>query len=288
MAPSSVLEDLIMIIPEIIDHHSPKSQLYALLKKIARKEVEGLFNSSETKPVQFGPFGNLVFPYFKMGAIDSLNLFDLDELIIFSFYFVNRGKYKKVMDIGANIGLHTVVLSKCGYEVFAFEPDPQHYQVLKRNIELNEGKIIHANNAAVSSKSGQMEFIRVLGNTTGSHLAGSKKNPYGELEKFQVAVVDINQYINEMDLIKLDAEGHEKEIILATKIDNWLNTDSFVEIENEENANAIYNFFKDSKVNLFSQKRNWSRVEKLEDMPLSYHDGSLFISSKKQMPWSVR
>lgn len=287
MATSSILEDLIMVIPEIIDHHSPKSQLYALLKKIARKEVEGLFNSSETKPVQFGPFGNLVFPYFKMGTIDSLNLFDIDELIIFSFYFVNRGKYKKVMDIGANIGLHTVVLSKCGYEVFAFEPDPQHYQVLKRNIELNEGKAIHANNAAVSNKSGQMEFIRVLGNTTGSHLAGSKKNPYGELEKFQVAVVDINQYINEMDLIKLDAEGHEKEIILSTKIDNWLNTDSFVEIENEENANAIYNFFKDSRVNLFSQKRNWSKVESLDDMPTSYHDGSLFISSKKQMSWSA-
>jgi FkbM family methyltransferase len=222
-----------------------------------------------------------------MGAVDSLNLFDIDELIIFSFYFVNRGKYKKVMDIGANIGLHSLILNKCGYEVFAFEPDLQHYQILKRNIELNEGKAIHVNNAAISNKSGQMEFIRVLGNTTGSHLAGSKKDPYGELEKFQVAVVDINQYINEMDLIKLDVEGHEKEIILSTKVDNWLSTDSFVEIENEENAHAIYNFFKDSEVNLFSQKRNWSRVGSFEDMPLSYHEGSLFISSKKQMPWSA-
>ena len=92
MAPSFILEDLIMIIPEIIDHHSPKSQLYALLKKIARKEVERLFNSSESKPVLFGPFGSLLFPYFKMGTIDSLNLFDIDELIIFSFYFANRGK----------------------------------------------------------------------------------------------------------------------------------------------------------------------------------------------------
>jgi FkbM family methyltransferase len=274
-----------MVIPEIIDHHSPKSQLYALLKKIARKEVEDLFNSSEAKPIQFCPFGNLVFPYFKMGAVDSLNLFDLDELILFSFYLINRNRYKKVMDIGANIGLHSIVLNKCGYDVFTFEPDSQHYQVLKRNMELNDCKNVHANNAAVSNKSGQMEFIRVLGNTTGSHLAGSKKNPYGELEKLQVAVVDINQYINEMDLIKLDAEGHEKEIILSTKIDDWCNTDAIVEIENEENANAVYNFFKDSKVNLFSQKRNWSIVESLDDMPVSYRDGSLFISSKDNMPW---
>lgn len=285
MAPSSILEDLIMVIPEIIDHHSPKSHLYALLKRIAREEVERLFNSSKTKPVQFCPFGNLVFPYFKMGAIDSLNLFDLDELIIFSFYSINRNKYKKVMDVGANIGLHSIILNKCGYEVFTFEPDPQHFQFMKQNIELNDCNKIHANNAAVSNKCGQMEFIRVLGNTTGSHLAGSKKNPYGELEKIQVVVEDINQYINEMDLLKLDAEGHEKEIILSTKIDNWLNTDALVEIENEENASAIYNFFKDSKINLFSQKRNWRRVACLDDMPFSYRDGSLFISSKKQMPW---
>ena len=130
MAPSFILEDLIMVIPEIIDHHSPKSQLYALLKKIARKEVEGLFNSSETKPIQFGQFGNLVFPYFKMGAVDSLNLFDLDELILFSFYLINRNRYKKVMDIGANIGLHSIFLNKCGFDVFTFEPDSQHYKIL--------------------------------------------------------------------------------------------------------------------------------------------------------------
>lgn len=287
MAPSSILEDLILIIPEIIDHHSPKSQLYKLLKRIARKEVEELFNSSEIKSVKFQPFGSMIFPYFKMGAIDSLNLFDLDELIIFYFYFINRGKYKKVMDIGANIGLHTVILSKCGYEVFSFEPDPQHYQILQRNLKINDCKKAQANNAAVSNKSGQMEFIRVLGNTTGSHLAGAKKNPYGELEKFQVDVVNINHYINEMDLIKIDAEGHEKEIILSTKIDAWLNTDAFVEVENAENAEAIYSYFVNSQINLFSQKQNWTKVKSLDDMPISYHDGSLFISSKKQMPWST-
>ena len=287
MTASLILEDLIAVIPEITNHHSPTSRLYALLKRIVRNEVEVLFSDTDYKSVQFNAFGNLVFPYVKMGAIDSLNLFDLDELIIFSFYYINRNKYKKVMDIGANIGLHSIILNKCGYEVFTFEPDPKHFEFIKRNIELNDCNNIHALNAAISDKCGQMEFIRVLGNTTGSHLVGSKKNPYGELEKFQVEVADINQYINEMDLIKLDAEGHEKEIILSTKIDNWLNTDAFVEIENEENADAIYNFFKDSKINLFSQKRNWCRVACLDDMPFSYHEGSLFISSKKQMPWSA-
>jgi len=285
VASSTILSDLIMVLPKVIDNHAPTSQLHLLLKKIARREVEDIFKGSDGQPIDFEPFGSLIFPYFKMGAIDSLNLFDLDELIIFSFYFINRNRYKMVMDIGANIGLHTIILSKCGYEVFSFEPDPTHYQILTRNMALNDCRNVYPNNAAVSSKSGQMEFIRVLGNTTGSHLAGAKKTPYGELEKFQVDVKDINQYIDKVDLIKLDAEGHEKEILLSTKIEIWAKTDAFVEVENVENAKAIYSFFKDSPINLFSQKCNWRKIEHLDDMPVGYRDGSLFISSKSRMPW---
>ncbi|MEE9910680.1 MAG: FkbM family methyltransferase [Deltaproteobacteria bacterium] len=275
------------VLPGISNFHSPKSQLHMLLKRIARREVEMLFNCREAQKVKFEPFGSLVFPYFKMGAIDSLNLFDLDELIIFSFYFANREQYKKVLDIGANIGLHSIILSKCGYDVSSFEPDPEHHRILKRNIDLNECRNVHVHNAAVSNKSGTMEFVRVLGNTTASHLAGAKKNPYGDLERFQVTVADINQHIEAVDLIKLDAEGHEKDIILSTEIEAWLNTDAFVEVENAGNAEAIYRHFANSPVNLFSQKQNWAKVMRLEDMPVSYKDGSLFISAKAQMPWSA-
>ena len=34
-----------------------------------------------------GEIGNLNFPYFKMGNVDSVKLFGIDELIIFSFYY---------------------------------------------------------------------------------------------------------------------------------------------------------------------------------------------------------
>ena len=46
--------------------------------------------------------------------------------------------------------------------------------------------------AREKQEKGQLDFIRVLGNTTGSHIAGSKASPYGELEKFLVEVEDIN------------------------------------------------------------------------------------------------
>ena len=107
-----------------------------------------------------------------MGAIDSIDLFGLDELLIFSFYYRNRGLYKRAIDIGANIGLHSIVLSLCGIKVESYEPDPSHYKKLVRNIELNGISNMIFHQAAVSKENGVMQFVRVLGNTTSSHLVG--------------------------------------------------------------------------------------------------------------------
>jgi FkbM family methyltransferase len=244
-----------------------------------------LFCEQDAKVKDFKPFGELVFPYHKMGAVDSLNLFDLDELIIFSFYWMNRERYHRVLDIGANIGLHSIILSKCGYEVRSYEPDPQHFEILKRNLVLNNGSSVQAFNAAVSSRAGELEFVRVLGNLTASHLAGSKPNPYGDLERFPVRVEAIEPLISWADLIKLDVEGHEKEVLLATNREQWLSTDALVEIENESNAASVYEHFTTLGVRLFSQKTNWQLVRDVDDMPTSYRQGTLFITCKSEMPW---
>jgi hypothetical protein len=127
-----VLKDLLLSLPSVRDHHAPDSSLYGFLKQAARREIEELFTGDATDAIEFDPFGRLVFPYHNMGAVDSLNLFDIDELIIFSFYWANRNRYKRVVDIGANIGLHSILLSKCGYEVRSFEPDPEHFKILQR------------------------------------------------------------------------------------------------------------------------------------------------------------
>lgn len=281
----STLEDIVLTLPTIRDKHKTGTRLYTLLKRIARKEVENLFSVINGQPKQFGPFRDIVFPYFKMGVIDSLNLFDIDELIIFSFYWSNKGRYHNVLDIGANIGLHSIVLSKCGYIVRSYEPDPIHFDMLEKNVSINKCTNVQAFNSAVSDESGQMEFVRVLGNTTGSHLAGSKANPYGDLKRFPVKVESILPLIKWADLIKLDAEGHEKKILLATNHDHWIDTDALVEVENAGNAGAIYEHFKNLKVNLFSQKNNWSLVHGIRDIPNSYHEGTLFITCKEEMPW---
>ena len=286
MKQSSYLENLFLDLPSQANQHSPLSEVHIFLKQKAREEIIKLFpKESNQQAIDFKPFGELIFPYHKMGTIDSLNLFDLDELIIFSFYWKNKKFYKNTLDVGANLGLHSIIMAKCGFNVQSYEPDPTHFNILTDNIDLNQCSAVKPNNAAASTQSGEMEFTRVLGNTTGSHLSGAKTNPYGELERFKVQVADIRPLMAQVDLIKMDVEGHEKEILLATKNSDWKNTDALVEIQDANNAKAVYKHFKSIGVNLFAQKINWSKVADSDDMPTSYKEGTLFISCKDKMPW---
>ena len=281
----NTLGDIISSLPTISPLHSHKTTLYRVLEKAARMESEQAFANKEQNQKSFGPIGEFYFPYFEMGAINSIDLFGIDELILFSFYWANRNRYKKALDIGANIGLHSTVLAKCGYEVTLFEPDPTHFAKLKEVLAKNNIQSVTAHQAAVSDRTGAVEFVRVLGNTTSSHISGCKQ-PYGALERFEVPVFDIRQLIRKADLIKMDVEGHEATIIEATNSEDWNHTDAVIEVGSPEAARQIFDHLQKIQVNSFSQKKGWEKVSALEEMPSSYKEGSLFISKKKSMPWT--
>jgi FkbM family methyltransferase len=220
-----------------------------------------------------------------MGAVTSVDLFGLDELLIFSFYWANRDRYRRVGDLGANIGIHSIMLDRCGYEIKAFEPDNVHFDLLRNNLDANNCKNVTPIMKAVSTQDGELEYVRVLGNTTGSHLAGSKENPYGELETFTVPTLNIAGIMAWADLIKMDIEGHEKQVLLATSSDDWQGTDAFVEIGTAETASLVFTHLSSLGVNMFAQKINWVKVEKSSDLPTSYREGSLFLTLNSDMPW---
>lgn len=283
---TSIVSQLFEMLPLVSEHHARTSPVYQVLDRVARQELRPLFESSQPVAQEVPPFGALTFPYHPMGAVDTLDLFGLDELIIFSYYWANRSRYANVLDIGANLGLHSVILSRCGYAVRCFEPDPIHYALLQENLASNGVPTVEANNAAVSSEAGTLEFVRVLGNTTGSHLAGSKTDPYGELERFPVPVASIHDLVGWADLIKMDVEGHERDILLSLSKEEWASVDVLVEVGTPENARAIYERLSILGVGMFSQKCGWRRVDSMEGIPLTYKEGTLFISSKPTMPWT--
>ena len=282
----NILKNLLELLPQIPQYHSPNLPIYKYIEKTSRFSSFQLFGPNQRGEVDLGVIGKIDLPYFSMGAINSTHLFGLDELILFAFYFQNRNRYKKVADLGANIGLHSIVLSNLGFEVTSYEPDAIHFRKIKENTNANcrqnKPTLI---NKAISTEKGHVEFTRIKDNTTGSHISGAKDFCYGELEKITVETDSFKDIVSEFDFLKIDIEGYEAEVLLSTNAENWINTDAMIEVGSSKNRERIFNFFKDLDVNLFAQKKNWLKVKNLEDMPASYKEGSLFISCKEVVPW---
>lgn len=277
---------LIQSLIENPSQHSRDSSFYKTHEQELLNMLENSdLNSSKSGHESFEPFGDLHFPYREMGAINTIHLFGLDELIIFSYYWANKSRYKNVADLGANIGLHSLIMDRCGFSINSFEPDPIHVGVFQENIVNNKSVNITINQKAISDKSDTVEFIRVLGNTTGSHLAGAKEDPYGELETFSVETSDINEVLLNNDFVKMDIEGQEATAILSTKKDTWANVEMILEVGTEKNAKIIFEYLNEINVNMFSQKTGWNKVSDLADVPTSYKEGSLFLSVADEMSW---
>lgn len=267
--------------------HSCSTEWYKSFSDAIAKEVLLGHSPRINGTIQFGEVGIVDFPFYAMGNVDSSNLFGLDELILFSFYFQNKSKYKKVLDLGANIGLHTLVLTLLGYSVVSYEPDPIHVAQIRKVLEKNKvfsGGIVEA---AVSDSNAMQDFVRVLGNTTGSHLLGAKSSsPYGGHETFSVKTHDIGEVLEAgFDLVKMDVEGHEATLISHLSPECYQKTDFLLEVGSKENASKIYQRINNLGLNMFAQKMNWQKVENESDVPTSYKEGSLFITRSAEMQW---
>lgn len=109
------------------------------------------------------------------------------------------------MDIGANVGNHTVFFSRfCNFdEVWAYEPDPDSFSLLKENVARNCTRTVRSFNCAVGAK---REFRRMTGN---------KENPSQNKitkAKGKTLVTPITTNLK-VALMKIDVEGFELEVI---------------------------------------------------------------------------
>jgi FkbM family methyltransferase len=227
-------------------------------------------------------WAGIKLPYFSMGKVDSLNLFDPNELVIFDFYRRHKDRYKRALDIGANIGLHSILMREQGWRVFSYEPLPIHYARLRENLALNDfWDRNNAFNFAVSDHSGTARFVNVRDNSTGSHLAGYKDS-YGEREYITVDLIDCRSLWPLADFAKIDVEGAEATLILTLTADNMEALDILAEVGNPHNAELIYKHLTSIDVPMYAQKIGWEMVKSLDDMPTHHSHGSLFISTRNK------
>lgn len=280
---TQLLEDL----QEFPSEHRPGRVVFDILRRNIHDWNRKTFGPYGAQLDSIEPFGTIRLPFFRMGNVDSADLFGLNELIIFAFYAKNRDRYKTALDLGANIGLHTLLMKRLGWDVSSFEPDPLHFKQLQINLETNDElrEVYSCCQMAVSAAGGKKTFVRVLGNTTGSHLDGAKPKPYGETERFEVATVAFSGITTGIDFCKMDVEGAEAELTCSLPHERWRTLDCLLEVGSPETAKAIFEHFRDAQsIKLFSQRIGWSEVIDLNDMPQHHSHGSLFISENNH-PW---
>lgn len=118
------------------------------------------------------------------------------------------------IDIGAHYGIYSLLAAKRARKVYAFEPVPENYEVLKRNIHDNQlsDKIVPINKA-VSDTEGVVEFNV----TWASDSAGFYEHPNAEvIRKIRVETnaIDIElKGTKDISFIKIDTEGHEIHVL---------------------------------------------------------------------------
>lgn len=122
-----------------------------------------------------------------------------------------------VLDIGANIGAHALRLSMIVGEagkIYAFEPTNYAYSKLVYNISLNQFKNIIPLQIVLSDKNLLRQSI---------HFRSSWPTRGNPVE--QESIVDFTtlddwfkrEYIERVDLIKLDVDGNESSVIMGAK-----------------------------------------------------------------------
>ena len=117
--------------------HGRGEKYFNSLEMNLLETIEQVHSSTSGEELLLAELGAIKFPFFEMGQINSAKLFGLDELILFSFYYANRNRYKKTLDLGANIGLHTLVMKKLGFQVTSYEPDLIHLAQIEKVMKLN-------------------------------------------------------------------------------------------------------------------------------------------------------
>ena len=204
-----------------------------------------------------GPFLKLNMPKYNFEFYCRNNKDDFKAMIIHKDDIIEHFRPKEgdiVVDVGAHIGLYTMIASRLVGEngkVIAIEAHPENYEMLNRNIKLNGLTNVMPLNYAVYSKETKIKlYLRdeELGCTVYNTIIGSRANTREDksIEVNANTLDDLlqNNGISHADInwIKIDVEGAEFEVLKgAVKVlAKNKNIALLIEVHNLEDGKNLY------------------------------------------------
>ena len=125
-----------------------------------------------------------------------------------------------VLDIGAHIGYYTLqfanLVGSTG-KVYAFEPEPKNFELLKKNVQINKHDNVVLIQKIVSDKDGIVEFFISKFDSIGNKLFKSDESG----SSIKVGSTTLDEYFKDLkkkiDFIKMDIQGGEGKATLGMK-----------------------------------------------------------------------
>lgn len=128
-----------------------------------------------------------------------------------------------VVDVGANIGYYTLLLSSCvgnKGKIFAYEPFPENFSDLQHNVVSNELKdLVTTNQKAVSNTSGQATFFVGKADNLGTMMDYTAFTNEAQ-KSISVETTTIDEIVAEVgpiDFLRMDIEGSEVQVFEGMK-----------------------------------------------------------------------
>jgi len=122
-----------------------------------------------------------------------------------------------VLDIGANIGNHSLAFATQAAAVHAFEPLPEVVAVLEHNVKQNGLENIHVHPYALSDENSEAVLYQ---NCSGNVGGSSFDRAAGAVEAVRVPKRVGDEVVRELgldriDLLKIDVEAHEAYVLIG-------------------------------------------------------------------------
>jgi FkbM family methyltransferase len=137
------------------------------------------------------------------------DFFEEDYLdLVLKFILKNKIKMRNVLDIGANIGNHSIFFSRFSKIVYSFEPSKKAFELLKINTRNKNIKIF---DYGISDKNYSGILTESRFNLGGSNIIKKIEKHHFFNEKVKLCKLDSLNFLKKkkIDLIKIDIEGHE-------------------------------------------------------------------------------
>lgn len=147
------------------------------------------------------------------------------EIFLRNIYFFQSEKTNPIIiDSGANIGMATLYYKWLypNATIYAFEPDPETFKILHKNISQNDLKDVLLFNVALTDKKGKVDLNTDLENP--GLLSMSVIYKRKTKDSLKVASSSLSEFIRDksIDFLKMDIEGAEnmviRELIKSKKI----------------------------------------------------------------------